>query len=194
MTYLYGAGELREPGTGLDVFQTAKRTAAKEVINGAECYDSAKMQAMGATPADIFDATFVDKVGYQCATNPFGPDCSDPLAVKWKARWIEDRPKIDAMSSAPILIMYGGADTFVSPSRAQCARNKLAADLGAVTNPTTTIQYCFNSKVTHRSIVRSSSVDYLAQWIAAKAGAGADPGTCSAFPTSETCSTPPHEY
>jgi pimeloyl-ACP methyl ester carboxylesterase len=194
MAYAYSAGELREPGTGLSVFQTAKQAAAKDVINGAECYAATKMQALGATPQDIFDTTWVDTVAFACATNPFmAPDCSDPLAAKWKGWWIEDRPPIDATSTAPILLMYGGADTFVTLPRAQCGRNKLAADLAAVSGATTKLEYCYSSKADHRSIVRSTDVDYIVQWIAAKAGIGTAPAACPEFP-SVTCATPPHEY
>lgn len=194
MAYAYSASELREgPGHGLDVFQAAKAQAAKESFLGGECYDKARQMALGATPQDIFDTNYVNIVGYSCATNPFGADCSDPLATKWKARWIEDRPPIDAMSSAPILITFGGIDTLVPTGRAQCARNKLAMDL-SVSGATTQLSYCYNSKASHRDIIRSTEVDYLNKWVAAKAGVGADPGACPAFPASETCSTPPHEY
>jgi len=190
MTYLYAAGELREPGTGLNVFQTAKQAAAKEVINGAECYDAAKMQALGAAPADFFDPTFVQDVGYLCATNLAGSDCTSALGLKWKPRFQEDRPAIDAMS-APITLFFGGMDTFVPPSRAACARNKINADLG--TGATTQVQYCYDSKATHRSMVRAAPMDYLVQWIAAKGGAGTEPAACTPFSMNETCSVPPHE-
>jgi hypothetical protein len=194
MAYAYSASELREgAGHGLDVFQSAKAQAAKESFLSGECYDKARQMALGATPQDIFDTNYVNIVGYSCATNPFGADCSDPLAAKWKARWIEDRPPIDAMSSAPILITFGGTDTLVPTGRAQCARNKLAMDL-SVSGATTQLSYCYNSKTAHREIIRSTEVDYLNKWVAAKAGVGADPGPCPAFPASETCSTPPHEY
>jgi pimeloyl-ACP methyl ester carboxylesterase len=192
MAYAYSASELREgAGHGLDVFQTDKQAAAKEAFLGGECYDKAKQMALGATPADFFETNYVDIVGYACATNPFGSDCSDPLAQKWKARWVEDRPAIDPMG-APLLITFGGSDTFVPTGRANCSRNKLTKDL-MVTGATTQIQYCYNSKATHRDIIRGTEVDYLNKWIAAKAGAGEDPGSCTPFPV-EQCATPPHDY
>jgi pimeloyl-ACP methyl ester carboxylesterase len=194
MTYAYSAAELREPGTGLDVFQTAKQAGAKEVINGAECYAAAKMQALGNVPSDFFTQAYVDTVGYQCAANLGPPDCTDPLAAKWKARWVEDRPPIDATSTAPILMMFGGSDTFVTTGRANCTRAQVAADLAAVSGATTQIEYCFNTNATHRSIIRSTDVDYLAQWIAAKAGIGSAPAACAPFPTGGPCAVPPHDY
>ena len=77
MEYFYSAGELRDgPGGGLEVFQTAKRQAVKDTLLGGECYENAKLQALGATPADFFDPTFVSDVGFDCAANPFGSDCT----------------------------------------------------------------------------------------------------------------------
>lgn len=194
MTYAYAAGELREPGTGLDVFQTAKRTAAKEVINGAECYAAAKLQAIGATPADFFDATYIDTVGNKCAANLSGPDCSDPLAAEWRSRWISDRPPIDATSTAPVLLIFGGEDTFVTPGRAACARNKINVDLAAVSGATTEVTLCTSVNANHRNIVRTKDVDYVVQWIAAKAGIGSAPPQCTPFPSSQLCAQPPFEH
>ena len=51
MEYSYSAAELREgAGHGVDVFATAKQAAAKDAMLGGTCYDSAKLQALGATP------------------------------------------------------------------------------------------------------------------------------------------------
>jgi pimeloyl-ACP methyl ester carboxylesterase len=194
MAYAYSASELREgAGHGVDVFQTAKQQAAKDSFLAGQCYDTAKQMALGAAPADFFDSSYVDIVGVACATRPIGPDCSDPLAQKWQARWIEDRPPIDAMSAAPMLVFFGGADTYVPIRRAQCARNKLAADL-SVAGATTKLTYCYNATAAHRDIIRSTEVDYMNKWIAATTGAGTDPGACTPFPTDTTCSIPPHEY
>ena len=44
------------PADGLAVFQTAKQQAAKDTILGGDCYDSAKLKALGAGPSDFFDA------------------------------------------------------------------------------------------------------------------------------------------
>lgn len=191
MSYAYAAAELRAPGTGLDVFQTDKREAALATIVGGECYDAAMLQALGATPADFFDADFVSQVGGACAVNLSGPDCSDPLAAMWKERWAEDRPAIDAQS-APILVFFGGMDTFIPPGRAACARKKLDADLAAVAGATTQITYCNSPKAAHRDIIRSTTVDYINEWIAAKAGVGAEPAACMPF-TVEICGAPPHD-
>src|SRR6185312_6740340 len=119
MEYAYSAGELRDgAGHGVDVFATAKQAAAKDAMLGGECYDMAKIQALGATPGDFFDSTYVNAVGNACA---LGGSCTDPLSTKWKALWQNDRPALDP-NGAPLLILNGGADTFVIPGRANCAK------------------------------------------------------------------------
>jgi hypothetical protein len=191
MTYGYTAGELRAPGTGLDIFQASKRTAAKEVIHGAECYDATKMRALGTVPTDFFEPSYVMDVGYTCAGYPF-PDCGNPgdPADVWKKRWIEDRPPIDP-NGAPILAVFGAKDTFIKPGRGACAREKWTKDLAA--GGSTKIEYCFNDQAQHRDIIRGPDVDYLSDWIAAKAGVGPEPDACPAFP-SVPCETPPNDF
>jgi hypothetical protein len=190
MSYAYSAGELRD-GSGVSVFQTAKQDAAKNVILN-ECYDSTGLQALGATPADFFHPDYVNIVGATCGVS-FSPDCTNALAVTWRARWTEDRPAIDAMS-APILAHFGGMDTTVPTYRAACAKKKLTADLAAVSGATTTVQYCYNAKSSHNDTLRSVDVNYVNEWIAAKAGAGPEPAACTPFPANETCAQPPNDY
>ncbi len=192
MEYAYSAGELRDgPGGGVAVFQTAKQDAAKATILSDLCYDQPKLEALGAKPSDFFDPTYVNVVGLACALAPTNPDCTPALAAKWKARWIEDRPAI-APDGPPMLVFYGGSDTAVTPAYAQCARQKIAADLTSAT--TTTVQYCFDDAVGHRDIVRSANTDYLNKWIAARAGAGSEPGACTPFPTAIACAISPQNY
>ena len=198
MEYAYSAGALRgDTGGGVAVFQTAKQQAAKDTILGGECYDTTKLSALGAKPSDFFDMNYVSNVGFNCAANPLGSDCtqapSTPAgdAPLWLARWKEDRPALDAMS-APVLIWYGGMDTYVKPGWAECAREKFAKDLSAP-GATTTIQYCYDAPAAHRDLVRDSDPDYVNQWIAARAGVGSDPAACTPFPTGMTCLTPPND-
>jgi dienelactone hydrolase len=193
MAYAYSAGELRAPGTGLDVFQTGKRTAAHDVMLN-QCYDGAGLMALGAKPSDFFDANYVNNVGGQCAVAFFNPNCDTAPAPLWKQRWIEDRPAIDATSSAPILAYYGANDTFVAPGRAACGRRKITADLAAVSGATTQVTYCLDPNASHRDIVRGAPFDYVLQWIAARAGAGTEPPACPAMDPSTMCAQPPNEY
>ncbi|HEX9102206.1 MAG TPA: alpha/beta fold hydrolase, partial [Polyangia bacterium] len=208
MEYAYTAGALRgDPGGGLAVFQTAKQQAAKDAMLGGECYDSAKLQALGSTPADIFDMNYVSNVGFTCAATPLGSDCTmaptTPAgdAPLWLSRWKQDRPALDPMSG-PILIWLGGKDTSIRPGFAECAREKFAKDLSAA-GTTTTIKYCFDAGAAHGDIIRRAPSDYVNQWIAAQAGVGPAPsGSCADFPipwtdvsgtTGTTCETPPND-
>ncbi|HEY2747159.1 MAG TPA: lipase family protein [Polyangia bacterium] len=198
MQYAYSSGLLHgDAGDGLAVFQSAKQSAVKDALVGGACYDTAKLTALGARPSDFFDADYVSNVGFNCAANPLGSDCtqapSTPAgdAPLWSSRWQEDRPALDPMG-APLLVWYGGMDTYIKPGWAECAREKFAGDLSAP-GATTTIRYCFDPAADHGSILNGSDPDYINAWIAAQAGAGADPGSCMPFPTGMTCLTPPSD-
>ncbi|MBL9012638.1 MAG: alpha/beta fold hydrolase [Myxococcales bacterium] len=189
MVYAWSATELREgAGSGTTVFQAAKRTAARDAMFGGACYDQAKMMALGTNPVDWFDATYVTQVANQCA---LGGNCTDATAAKWRARWPEDRPAIDA-TGAPILAMWGGADTFIGPARAACGRNKWAADTSGG-GTTTMITNCYSATTAHRDFPRTSEVDYLMSWIANKAGIGPAPAACTAPPTT-ACAMFPNDF
>jgi len=188
MEYAYSAGELRDgTGHGVDVFQAAKQTAAKDTILGGGCYDSAKLQALGSTPADFFDPTYANTVGGACAING---TCTDTLSMKWKTIWGQDRPAIDP-AGPPLLIFFGGVDTFVNPNRALCAKAKITADLGAT--PTTAITYCSDDAAAHRDLVRGASADYIVKWAASLTGAGTAPAPCTPL-AAGTCQAIPKEY
>lgn len=208
MEYAYTAGALRgDPGGGLAVFQTAKQQAAKDTLLGGECYDAARLQALGATPADFFDTNYVNNVGFSCAANPLSSDCtmapSTPAgdAPLWVSRWKEDRPALDPMG-APILIWLGGKDTADRPGFAECAREKFTKDLSAA-GSTATVKYCFDADAQHRDVIRRAPGDYVNQWIAARGGVGSEPsGPCPDFTlpwtdpsgaSGSTCETPPND-
>ena len=193
MEYLYSAGELHGgAGHGLDVFQPAKAQAAKQVILGGACYETAGLVALGAVPTDFFDSAFVNQVGTSCAALPpsLGGDCTQGDAPKWLARWKLDRPSINP-KGAPLLVFAGGMDTSVKPGFVQCGRDKINADLMAA-GATTMVQYCLDPNATHHSIVRLQS-DYVNQWIAARAGVGSEPAACANVPTT-TCTVPPNNF
>jgi pimeloyl-ACP methyl ester carboxylesterase len=186
MEYAYSAAELDDgSGHGVDVFQSAKQTAAKTTILGDVCYDSAMLQALGSTPADFFDSNYVNVVG-NCA---LGGSCTDQLSATWKARWIADRPAIDP-AGAPMLVLFGGQDTFVTVGRQQCAENKWGAELGS--GATATVEYNNEPSSGHRDLVRTADVDLALQWIANKAGMGTAP-TLTA-PSTHTCPSLPANY
>ncbi len=191
MEYNYAAGELRSPGHGKDVFQAAKAAGAVDAMYGGECYDSAKLQALGAQPSDFFDASFVNNTGFNCAASPLNADCTMAPSPTWMTRWQEDRPALDAQS-APIVIFYGGMDTTVKPGWAACSLNKLNKD---VMGGTTMLKVCYDANAQHRDIIRGSDGDFVNQWIAARAGLGSDPTPdCMPFPSSTTCAQPFNDY
>ena len=196
MEYAYSASLLHgDSGDGLDLFQASKRAAVKDALVGGECYDAAKVAALGATPADFYDTDYTNIVGFDCAANPYGSDCTQAPSTPqgdaplWTARWKEDRPALDP-TGAPLLIWYGGMDTYIKPTWAQCARDKFTNDLSAP-GATTTIRYCFDPAADHGSVLNGSDPDYINAWIAAQAGIAADPGSCMDFPTGLTCEVPP---
>lgn len=187
MEYPYSAGLLRgDPDDGLAVFQAAKRQAVKDTLLGGECYDYAKLQALGARPLDFFDPDYVSNVGFNCAANTLGSDCtqapSTPAgdAPLWVQRWQEDRPALDPQS-APIVIFYGGKDAYARPGWAQCAKQKFEKEL-SVSGATTTLSICWDAPAAHRDMVRDATPDYINQWIAARAGIGSDPAPCDSMP------------
>jgi acetyl esterase/lipase len=187
MEYAYSAEELRVgAGHGVDVFATGKQAAAKDTILGGECYDAAKLQALGTTPQDFFEQGYVDNVGTNCA---LGGTCTDTESLMWKPFWADDRPPLDP-NGAPMLVITGGNDTFVTPGRAQCGRNHFDADING---GTTTITYCQNPNAGHRDLVRTSDVDYAISWIAAQAGIASAPAACTPPPTT-SCTPFPRDY
>lgn len=190
MEYAYSAGELDEgSGHGVDVFATAKQADAKATILDGECYDSAKLEALGAIPSDFFDSTYVNDVGNACSLSG---SCTDALTMKWQARWQADRPKID-VNGAPLLIMFGGKDAFMTTGRQQCSVDKFTADLNAGSNATTTVSYCSDAAAAHRDLVRTADIDYVLAWLANKAGIGAAPTPCTAEPT-YSCPSLPYNW
>lgn len=183
MEYAYSEGELKDgSGHGVDVFDPAKQAAAKDAMLGGECYDMAKVQALGATPADFFDASYVSDAGNNCALSG---SCATALGMIWKQHWIDERPAIDT-AGAPLLVMFGGQDTFVTPGRAQCAQDKINADLGSGAGSgsaaTATVTYCQDANAGHRDLVRTNDVDYVMSWINARAGIGSEPAACTTPP------------
>ena len=196
MEYAYSAGLLRgDPSQGLAVFKAEKQRRPRTRSSAASATTSPRCRRSARSRSDFFDPDYVNNVGFNCAANPFGTDCtqapSTPAgdAPLWMSRWAEDRPALDPIG-APLLIWYGGMDTYVKPGWAECAREKLARDF-STPGATAQVQYCFDPAADHAGLLNGSDPDYINAWIAAQAGAGPDPGTCTPFPTGLTCLTPP---
>jgi hypothetical protein len=184
MEYFYSAGELLDgPGHGTDNFSMP--AAAKQVLVGNGCYDSAGLATLGKTSSDVYNPDFVSDVGSACADG-FGT-CDSAASTLWLSRWKADRPPLDP-NGAPILVWFGAQDTFLYPALAQCIQDTAKAE-GADALMT----YCYDPTADHLSLVRVDS-DYVNKWVGWKAGIGSDPGSCPAFITGKSCLMPPANY
>lgn len=184
MMYFYSVGELLDgPGHGTDNF--AMPAAAKQVLVGGACYDSAGLAMLGTSSSDIYNASFVSDVGVNCADG--AGDCSSPASTLWLSRWKADRPPLDP-AGAPMLVWFGALDTFLKPSLAQCVHDTATTEVGA-----SLVRYCYDQTATHNSLVRADS-DYVNKWIGFQAGIGSDPGSCPTFDSGGTCLVPPVNY
>jgi hypothetical protein len=193
MFYFYGHGELYDgPGGGLAMFQAAKRDQVKTLLDNT-CEDDmgAALPPLGATPSDFYDPAFVNAM-QDCEI--LQTNCDLEPAKTWKQRAFADRPPIDA-SSAPIVIWHGAIDKDIAPARAQCGFDKIARDLSAVAQPTTTVTICGDPGADHTGVVQRD-IDWVAQWIDARV-TGKDPPDCLGTAPLQppggtlTCATPP---
>ncbi|HWE27126.1 MAG TPA: hypothetical protein VHB97_03945, partial [Polyangia bacterium] len=116
-----------------------------------------------------------------------GGDCSAPDSALWLARWKNDRPPLDP-NGAPILVWFGAQDTYLQPALAQCIQDTATAE-----GVDSLMRYCYDATATHVGLVRADA-DYVNQWVAFKAGIGADPGACPPFDSGVSCLVPPVNY
>ncbi|HKA90045.1 MAG TPA: lipase family protein, partial [Haliangiales bacterium] len=175
--YFYGHGELLDGvGHGGDIFRADKRAAISATVAG-ECLGAVVDYARtaGTMGSDVYDQTFLDGI-VTCAALETGT-CGSAAAQKWMPRFAADRPPIDAVG-APMVIWQGMADATVTPDRAHCGVDKVAADLAAAGNATATLTTCVDATATHGTIV-VTGMDWAAQWIAARTAGGAEPAACT---------------
>lgn len=173
--YLYTHGELLDgPGHGLDIFLPSKRAAVKAFIDN-DCWDSTypDLMAEGSSANDFLDPAFIQAIKNPAAG--IGGDCtssSDPaLCQKWMDRFVADWPHITgAAKTIPILSLYGGQDTTITPDLAACVFDRYKAD-------GLNYKVCFDPAGSHSSIV-SVRADYVNEWIAARTLGGAEPAVC----------------
>jgi pimeloyl-ACP methyl ester carboxylesterase len=193
MFYFYGHGELYDgAGGGMTMFQAAKRDQVKAMLDST-CEDDmgTALPPLGATPSDFYDPAFVNAM-QDCEI--LQTNCDLEPAKTWKARALADRPAIDP-SSAPIVIWHGAIDTDIVPARAQCGFDKLARDLAAVAQPTTSLTICGDPDADHTGVVQRD-IDWVARWIDARV-TGNDPPDCLGTAPLQppggtlTCATPP---
>lgn len=150
--------------------QHLETTCLPDLISGS--------QKLGITKSsELFTDTFRTAVG---GCGLLG-SCGDPLAAKWKDRWIADRPHLDPKRS--VVLWQGGMDTTVEPGRAMCGVDRMKADGVELT-------VCTNADATHSGILASAqawSVAYLGEKLVGGPAAAA----CGAPFMLPACSTPP---
>jgi dienelactone hydrolase len=83
--YHYSHAELLDgPGAGALLFAADKRAAITQFFDQTCDPNEQALAALGATPADLFDPTFIDSVSVAAA---LGASCSDDTCTKWIARY-----------------------------------------------------------------------------------------------------------
>jgi hypothetical protein len=194
--YFYSHGENYDgPGGGVAMFQASKRDMVKQILLNNCGHDvGTALQSLGSKATDFYDPTFVNSVS-NCMI--FDAGCDQEPAKTWLARSTADRPAIDP-NGPPILFWQGGMDTTVPPSRAQCGIDKINQDLAGATNPTASLSICGDAQATHATIIMRD-IDYVSQWIAARATGQPDPPGCPGEGPLEpdtdggmlTCAVPP---
>jgi hypothetical protein len=175
MFYFYGHGELYDgPGGGLTMFQAAKRNAVKAIMeNNCEEDMTTVLPSLGSTTADIYDPAFISAME-SCMVYQTG--CGQEPAATWVGRAIADRPPIDP-DGAPIVAWHGAKDIDISPSRAQCGFDKIRNDLARASQPTATFTICGDPEADHGGVIQRD-VDWVTQWMAARATGQPDPPGC----------------
>jgi len=173
LDYFYAHGELLDgTGHGLDLIQVDKRAQVQDLLSGA-CLSgvAAGLVNLGDTAADYFDPIAVDALS-RCG---FTGDCTIDPAPLWEARFLADRPPIDA-AGPPIVLWFGGQDATVTPEYARCAVEKIERDLG--TSGTTQVTVCNDADAGHEA-VPPRDVGWVNDWIGARLTGDAAP-TCTA--------------
>ncbi|AKV02475.1 Triacylglycerol lipase precursor [Labilithrix luteola] len=184
--YHYTQAELLDgPGEGKKLFAAAKQDAVKDFVD-TQCWASSypKLEALGTYGYELFDAAFVKAVSARAA---YGGDC-DPGSVceKWIKRYSADRPHITgAAVKVPILMLYGGADTTIPPTRMRCGLDRLKDD-------GVNLSVCIEASATHGSILDMRS-SYVADWLGSVTLGEAAPAACAANESAitATCAVPP---
>jgi pimeloyl-ACP methyl ester carboxylesterase len=179
--YYYTHGELIDgPGHGVDVFASTKRTAVKAFVD-TDCWEGKDVLGLGngdgGSPVaanDFLDPTFINDIKY-VAAGIGGGTCattSDPARCqKWMDRFVADWPHfMGAALQVPVLSLYGGQDTTITPDIAACVFGRYKAD-------TLNYKVCFDPAASHSGIVSLQS-SYVNDWIAARTLGAAEPAAC----------------
>ena len=189
LDYFYSHGELLDgAGHGIDLIQPAKQAGLKTLVT-TKCLDdvAAGLASFGTYANDYFDTTDANAL----ASCGFNGTCDTPPADVWGPRFLADRPAIDT-AGPPIRLYFGGTDTTITPGFAQCAIDKVNADLAAATGATTHVDFCYDAQAAHRGVPPRDVGDANA-WIGALVDGTTLP-TCTPFPTNTCPSEPPNQF
>ncbi|MBX3210258.1 MAG: alpha/beta fold hydrolase [Labilithrix sp.] len=183
--YHYTQAELLDgPGEGIKLFKADKQAAVKEFVDGA-CWGEYKLLSDNAKFAyELFVDGFPAAIGNPAAGLS---QCNgDATCDKWISRYKADRPNLTgAAATTPILMMYGGADTTITPDRMACALDRLKSD-------GTNLTVCYEGTADHASIIDVRG-EHVADWIASLTLGATAPAACAANESAitATCATPP---
>ena len=172
--YHYTHGELLDgPGHGLDSFAADKRDAIKAFVEsellGVRGYPI--LEDAGAYATD-FVRPGVRRVGHTIGGVRLALSFWRRRVREMGAALLGRSPAFTgAAASTPLLVLYGGQDTTITPDRAACVFERLASD-GA------TDSVCFEPTADHGGIVRMRA-DYVNDWIANLTLGAALPGACT---------------
>lgn len=172
--YMYTHAELLDgPGEGVKLFAPSKQAGVKSFVDN-DCW-SAKypdLEALGTSVNDLLDPALVSAIKNASAGVGDCSASSDPaLCQKWLDRFTADWPHLTGKAlTVPVLSLYGGKDTTITPDLAACVFDRYKADH-------LNYKVCFDPAGTHSTIV-SVRADYVNDWIAARTLGGAEPAAC----------------
>ncbi len=170
------------------------------IEDGCLLDEETRIPMLGTMASDLYDPAFGDDVA-GCAISP--DSCGSAVAMRWQSRFLADRPHLDA-KGAPVMLLFGGADTTITPPRAQCAIDRVTADLAAP-GATATLTVCGDPLATHSGVATGEKTPFAAtrrmmrpalEWLDARLLGAPPPAPCSAriVPAGmpePPCTTPP---
>jgi pimeloyl-ACP methyl ester carboxylesterase len=189
--YFYTHGEIYDgPGHGMDMFQDSMKGPLHDALT-TSCLDTLddRVSALGKHASDFFSYWGFSLGVSTCADTGV---CVGSDAETWRDRFRDDRPALDT-SGAPVVVINGGQDDYVTPAYAECGVEKIQADFAAATNATSTVDFCFDPEAIHGAnavpgqqpqlgVTRRNAV-WINQWIAAKTLGQTAPAACNTWTT-----------
>src|SRR5262249_25965689 len=150
----YTAGELLDGhGHGIDLFAPDAQAGIKSFVDN-DCWSAQypDLMKLGASANDVFDPRYVQVMGIASESG----NCNgDPTCQKWLARLTADYPHLQGTArTVPLLVWYANNDTTITPDRAACTFDRLAADQANYTA-------CYDSDPVGHSGVVGAKAEYV---------------------------------